>query len=141
VNNDAVQSILIVLLGVLKRLVLDLLNERLCIFFTLLVFDLLDSLTLRETLLGVGLEVEIHWELAVVIDLHSDHAIVVKLEASESNDQEARHPLDAGALQSVNLFVALLAVVGVVAFQHLTLNEGVQTLLDRFLVLHTDAQR
>lgn len=46
-HYNAVEIILIVFLGVLKRFVLDLLDERLGILLALLILNLLDALALR----------------------------------------------------------------------------------------------
>ena len=81
-HDNTRQRVLVVLFGILKRLSFDLLNELLhLIVIASLLLEFLYPLTLGKTLLSVRLHVEIDRELAVVIDLDSDHAIIIEFEA------------------------------------------------------------
>ena len=124
VHHHAFQLVLVVLLRVWQLLLL----------LRRLLFP-------AEPLLSEVLHVQVERELAVVVHFDPDHAVVVELEPPQSYHQVLRQLLNARPFQRIHLLVALLAVVRVVALQHLALDQRIQPLLYRLLVLHRHTQR
>jgi hypothetical protein len=92
------------------------------------LFLLLLALLQGQTLASVGEHVEHVRELAVVVELDLPHGVEVELEALEMQDHRVRELLDAGPLQSVDVLLARLAEVRVVALQHITSHIQLQRL-------------
>ena len=137
-DHDTRQLILVVLLGVLRRFLLNFIDNSLSFFLSLLFLGLLNSLTLAEPLRRVRFHVDLKGELEVLVNLYSDHLVVVEFEALQWEHHEARQSLDALPFKRVYLLVTLLAVVGILTLKHLTLDRGEKTLLERLLILYGD---
>lgn len=131
--HDALELELVVVPWMLEWLVISLVWG---IFSTFSRFLLLlgSPLPSCKTLLCIWEHVELKWELPIVVDLDSHHAIEIELEPLESDDEVSRQLLDASPLESVDLLVALGTKVGIVTFQHVPLDKGAQTLLNRSFV-------
>ncbi len=95
-----------------------------------LILHLLEQILLSEGLLTVLSHVDLHGELAIVVDFELGHGVEVEFESFEDKEKDVGHALDAAPLESIDLLLALLTVIGVVALEHLSLDEGLEALLD-----------
>jgi hypothetical protein len=88
-----------------------------------------------QTVLRVRVQVQVNRELVMRINLDTSVKVKVILKALERNDNGVRQRADADALESVDLFVALLAQVRVVALKQLPRDGAVEALQEgRFVV-------
>ena len=128
VDDDSFQSEFVIVGWELERLFF--LLRQLLPFLLRLAFGFGLLLLPRQSFLGVRKHVQFEWELAVVVDFDSHHPIEVELESLQSHEHVPRQLLHAGSFQRVHFLVALRAVVGVVSFEHVALNESLQPLLN-----------
>lgn len=91
-----------------------------------------------EVLGGVLLHVEVEGEGAVVVDFVLAHCVVVELEAFEDYDEDVRQGFETDSFDGFNLLFATLAVVGVVALEHLALDVALKGLLEGCFVLDVE---
>jgi hypothetical protein len=103
-----------------------------------LVLHHLHKVFLREALLAVLLHVDLHGELAVVVDLELRHGIEIELETLKDHKERIWHAFDAAPLQGIDLLLTLFTEVGIVTLKHLPLDKGLETLLDGVLVLNLE---
>jgi len=89
--------------------------------------------------MGVLSDVDILFELVVIVELHALHPIVVVFEPLQSHYHVPWESLEASSLQSIDLLVALLTEILVSFLQHITLDERIQAFLEVFLVHDRDA--
>ena len=94
VYHNALELELVVVPWMLEGLIISLLWLVFSTFSRLL-FLLSSLLPSCQALLSVWQHVEIEWELPIVVDLDPHHAIKIKLEPLESDDEVARQLLDA----------------------------------------------
>ena len=100
-----------------------------------LVVHLLEQVLPRDVLLTVRLHVQVRREAAIVIHLVLLHRVKIELEALQLQEEHVRQALDRAPLQRVALHLALLTEVGIISLEHLALDERLEALQDRLLVL------
>lgn len=141
--HDNTDQVVLVVLGwlahfdLLRQLFIFIISFILLSFFGVLILFLF----LVEVLLGVLMQVDLHLEFEVIVQLLSNHEIKVEIEALEGRDQISWAVLDARAFQRINLLVTLFAVVLIVLIQEVTRNEGLHALIEILLVLDWDSKR
>lgn len=96
---------------------------------------------LFQIVLRVWPHVQLMRELDTIIQLVPLHGVIVEFKAMQGQKHGVRETLHALPFQSWHLFIAFAAMVGVVAVQHIALNQARQGLCQIALVLHYHSQR
>jgi len=130
--------VLVVLLRILRWLILDFIDNCLSLFISFLLLYFLDPLSFAKTFGNIWFHIDLKRELKILVDLDSDHLVIVELEAFERQHHETRQALDTLSLESINFLVTLFTVICVFSLKHLSLHCSQESLLERFLVLNWD---
>lgn len=92
-------------------------------------------------LLGETEDVELDGELEVVIELVTQHRVVVELETLQGEDEGVGQLPEVAALGGADLLAQLLGVVHVVAVQDVGLDEKLQGLRETLLAFNVEGYR